>query len=130
MTTQNERLLEMRRRYAEARKGGTSPVNVDAVDMVMFPRVAEAAYARVELHAGDMLFIPKNYYHQVGTRLRGCAAAAAARVWLLLLFFLPLLVGFPRANLQTVAVTATVLRLPFPASRCTPRAEVHGATSR
>jgi len=49
----------------EARKRGTSPVDVDAVDMEVFPRVAQAAYAQLTLHAGDMLFIPKSYYHQV-----------------------------------------------------------------
>ena len=63
----------------EARKQGTSPVNVEAVDMVMFPRVAQAKYARVVLHAGDMLFIPKNYYHQVlAARLHGSSYATAA----------------------------------------------------
>eukprot|EP00937_MAST-01D_sp_MAST-1D-sp2_P003666 g3666.t1 len=49
----------------EARKSGTSPIDVDAVDMELFPRAAQLKYREVELRKGDMLYIPKWHWHQV-----------------------------------------------------------------
>eukprot|EP00937_MAST-01D_sp_MAST-1D-sp2_P006899 g6899.t1 len=49
----------------QARVTSTSPIDVDAVDMTLFPRAARLRYREVELHEGDMLYIPKWYWHQV-----------------------------------------------------------------
>ena len=63
---------EARNIYADqARKRGTSPVDVDAVDMELFPRVKDVRYREVELHKGDVLFIPKFMWHQVRSSVPG-----------------------------------------------------------
>ncbi|KAM7443457.1 hypothetical protein ABFA07_007773 [Porites harrisoni] len=45
--------------------GGYSRLNVHAVDLLKYPKVSEVPWSFVTVHAGDCLFLPKSYYHQV-----------------------------------------------------------------
>uniref|UniRef100_H2ZJQ1 JmjC domain-containing protein n=1 Tax=Ciona savignyi TaxID=51511 RepID=H2ZJQ1_CIOSA len=45
--------------------GGYSEVDVDAVDMYKHPNIAKIPWSNFTIHAGDCLFLPKSYYHQV-----------------------------------------------------------------
>ena len=44
---------------------GFSPVNAEVPDPVRFPRSVDARRAVVTLHAGEMLFLPSRWWHQV-----------------------------------------------------------------
>lgn len=45
--------------------GGYSVVDVDAVDLDMFPKLKKIKYSKIEMSAGDCLFMPGGYWHQV-----------------------------------------------------------------
>ncbi|EDO34398.1 predicted protein [Nematostella vectensis] len=45
--------------------GGFSKINVQNVDLLKYPKVAEVPWSLVTINAGDCLFLPKSYYHQV-----------------------------------------------------------------
>jgi len=49
--------------YAD--RPGIAPISQKAVDMELFPRVADAVYQKATLEAGDMLYIPRKWFHQV-----------------------------------------------------------------
>ncbi|KAJ7393736.1 hypothetical protein OS493_003395 [Desmophyllum pertusum] len=44
---------------------GFSRINVLKVDLLKYPKVAEVPWSIVTINAGDCLFLPKSYYHQV-----------------------------------------------------------------
>eukprot|EP00058_Branchiostoma_floridae_P028600 XP_002614091.1 hypothetical protein BRAFLDRAFT_67323 [Branchiostoma floridae] len=44
---------------------GLAPLDPEEIDLVRFPLVAEVDYTIAELEAGDMLFVPQFWYHQV-----------------------------------------------------------------
>lgn len=46
---------------------GISPINVDKVDLLRFPKFAEVVPEVVHLQAGDQLYLPSLYYHQIVT---------------------------------------------------------------
>ena len=48
-----------------ADRPGIAPINQRSVDMELFPRVAEAVYQKASLQEGDMLYIPRKWFHQV-----------------------------------------------------------------
>lgn len=52
---------------------GSSPVHQDAVDLVVFPRFANISWIYGEISAGDMLYIPHTYWHQVNSYDRNLA---------------------------------------------------------
>lgn len=45
--------------------GGFSRINVQSVDLLKYPKVSEVPWSFVTINAGDCLFLPKSYYHQV-----------------------------------------------------------------
>ncbi|XP_065842446.1 uncharacterized protein [Oscarella lobularis] len=45
--------------------GGRSVINVDKVNMKLFPKIANVRYSKFTLHPGDCLFLPGGYWHQV-----------------------------------------------------------------
>nr|XP_002131407.1 uncharacterized protein LOC100187235 [Ciona intestinalis] len=45
--------------------GGYSEVDVDAVDLHRHPNIVKIPWSNFSIHAGDCLFLPKSYYHQV-----------------------------------------------------------------
>nr|XP_026694374.1 uncharacterized protein LOC113475085 [Ciona intestinalis] len=45
--------------------GGFSEVDVDAVDLYKHPNIAKIPWSNITINAGDCLFLPKSYYHQV-----------------------------------------------------------------
>ncbi|PIK59176.1 hypothetical protein BSL78_03922 [Apostichopus japonicus] len=45
--------------------GGRSDINVNQVDLLRFPNITKIHYSDYTLYAGDCLFLPKGYYHQV-----------------------------------------------------------------
>ncbi|XP_039261594.2 uncharacterized protein LOC120337776 [Styela clava] len=47
--------------------GGYSSMDVDAVDYTKFPDLAKVRYSKVDMQAGDCLFIPYGWYHQVNS---------------------------------------------------------------
>lgn len=47
--------------------GGFSRINVLKVDLLKYPKVAEVPWSFVTVNAGDCLFLPKSYYHQVSS---------------------------------------------------------------
>lgn len=49
----------------EADRPGLSPIEQRNVDMQLFPKFAEASATNVTLHEGDMLYIPRKWWHQV-----------------------------------------------------------------
>lgn len=56
-----------------AKVRGTSPVRQDFVDLVAFPRFANITWQHGEIEAGDILFIPHTYWHQVNSKGRNLA---------------------------------------------------------
>jgi len=44
---------------------GLSPIDPDAVDLQKHPRVTEVQWYRSTLHAGDILYIPQYWWHQL-----------------------------------------------------------------
>lgn len=51
----------------EAVRGGLSPIDQAAVDMIKFPKFAKAAFHRVWLEPGDAMYIPRKFWHQVNS---------------------------------------------------------------
>ncbi|XP_031562801.1 uncharacterized protein LOC116298457 isoform X2 [Actinia tenebrosa] len=45
--------------------GGFSRIDPLKVDLIKYPKVAEVPWSFVTINAGDCLFLPKSYYHQV-----------------------------------------------------------------
>uniref|UniRef100_F6Z3G2 JmjC domain-containing protein n=2 Tax=Ciona intestinalis TaxID=7719 RepID=F6Z3G2_CIOIN len=45
--------------------GGFSDVNVDAVDLIKHKDFAKIPWSNITIYAGDCLYLPKSYYHQV-----------------------------------------------------------------
>ncbi|XP_019616378.1 PREDICTED: uncharacterized protein LOC109463921 [Branchiostoma belcheri] len=45
--------------------GGFSDVNVHKVDLLEHPNIAKVRWSNFTTHAGDCLYVPKSYYHQV-----------------------------------------------------------------
>ncbi|XP_076823464.1 uncharacterized protein LOC143469603 [Clavelina lepadiformis] len=58
--------------------GGYSNINIDAVDLKMFPDVTKIDYGKVTLNGGDCIFMPASYWHQV--RVNG-EYNTAASIW-------------------------------------------------
>ncbi|GFS18066.1 lysine-specific demethylase 8-like [Elysia marginata] len=46
-------------------EGSYSLVDVDRIDMVKFPRFSEIKWKSVKMKAGDCVYIPRGWYHQV-----------------------------------------------------------------
>jgi len=57
----------------EALFPGTSSVSQDKVDFEMFPRFADVKFVWGAMSAGDMLYIPYGYWHQVTSHMRNLA---------------------------------------------------------
>merc|ERR1712216_876926 len=53
--------------------GGTSAVFQDIVDHVLFPNFQKVHWLKAVLQAGDTLFIPHSYWHQVNSHGRNLA---------------------------------------------------------
>ena len=51
-------LFQMWNRVIDRPNGGYSSLDVDAVDFTKFPDLAKVRYARVDMEAGDCLYIP------------------------------------------------------------------------
>jgi len=49
----------------EADRPGLSPITQRSVDMKLFPKFSQATMANVTLHEGDLLYIPRKWWHQV-----------------------------------------------------------------
>ncbi|XP_031564516.1 uncharacterized protein LOC116299931 [Actinia tenebrosa] len=47
--------------------GGYSKINVNKVDLLKNPLVSEVPWSNLTIYAGDCLFLPKSYYHQVSS---------------------------------------------------------------
>ncbi|XP_028411093.1 uncharacterized protein LOC114533693 [Dendronephthya gigantea] len=47
--------------------GGYSLLQVDSVDLIKYPKVKDVPWSFVTVNAGDCLFLPKSYYHQVNS---------------------------------------------------------------
>ncbi|XP_072036429.1 uncharacterized protein [Amphiura filiformis] len=47
--------------------GGYSEINVEEVDMIKHPDIAKVPWSKFTIHAGDCLFLPSTYYHQVSS---------------------------------------------------------------
>lgn len=45
--------------------GGFSDVNSEEVDLIRYPKVKNVEWSNITVYAGDCLFLPKSYYHQV-----------------------------------------------------------------
>jgi len=45
--------------------GGISDIDVDNVDLEMYPKIAEIDYSKLRLYKGDCIFMPSGYWHQV-----------------------------------------------------------------
>ena len=45
---------------SEREIGGFSLIDVDAVDLKKYPKIAEVPWSYVEINAGDCLFLPKS----------------------------------------------------------------------
>eukprot|EP00746_Dinoflagellata_sp_MGD_P144074 gnl/MRDRNA2_/MRDRNA2_76837_c0_seq2.p1 gnl/MRDRNA2_/MRDRNA2_76837_c0~~gnl/MRDRNA2_/MRDRNA2_76837_c0_seq2.p1 ORF type:complete len:201 (-),score=47.41 gnl/MRDRNA2_/MRDRNA2_76837_c0_seq2:8-610(-) len=60
--------------YAHAAKHhGTSAVHQDTVDLVNFPKFANIKWFKATLKAGDTLYIPHSWWHQVNSKGRNLA---------------------------------------------------------
>jgi lysine-specific demethylase 8 len=55
--------------------GWRSPFDVDAVDLLHYPRVAHMAWREATLEAGDCMFIPAGYMHAVRSYERNVAVS-------------------------------------------------------
>mmetsp|Transcript_30763 Transcript_30763/g.70961 ORF Transcript_30763/g.70961 Transcript_30763/m.70961 type:complete len:358 (+) Transcript_30763:96-1169(+) len=51
----------------EAVHAPTSPIDPEAVDMVLFPRFYNVTWEAAKVEAGDALYIPRGYWHQVNS---------------------------------------------------------------
>nr|XP_006820060.1 PREDICTED: jmjC domain-containing protein 7-like [Saccoglossus kowalevskii] len=49
----------------EAQIGGFSLINVSSVDMIKHPNIAKVRWSNFTITAGDCLYLPRSYYHQV-----------------------------------------------------------------
>ncbi|XP_066917312.1 bifunctional peptidase and (3S)-lysyl hydroxylase JMJD7-like [Clytia hemisphaerica] len=49
----------------DAEEGAYSKVDVDAVDLDKYPGIAQAPWWKAKMQAGDCLFIPEGWFHQV-----------------------------------------------------------------
>lgn len=49
----------------EYEQGGFSDINPQAVNMKMHPNIRKVEWSNITIHAGDCLYLPKSYYHQV-----------------------------------------------------------------
>lgn len=47
--------------------GGFSDVNPEKVNLKKHPKVANVEWSNITIYAGDCLFLPKSYYHQVNS---------------------------------------------------------------
>lgn len=65
MLVHQDQAQNMYARIAEHQ--GSSPIHQDWVDLVAFPRFANISWIQGELSAGDMLYIPHSYWHQVNS---------------------------------------------------------------
>lgn len=54
-------------------KFGLSPINVENVDLLRFPKFANGKALVAELRPGDTLYIPKNWWHQIKSYGRNIA---------------------------------------------------------
>lgn len=54
-------------RVIDVQNGGYSSLDVDAVDYTKFPDLSKVRYAKVDMTAGDCLYIPYRWYHQVNS---------------------------------------------------------------
>merc|ERR1712085_153834 len=64
--------------YAKiAEQPGSSPVHQDAVNHEAFPKFKDMPWTYGEINAGDMLYIPHSYWHQVNSFGRN----AAVNLW-------------------------------------------------
>uniref|UniRef100_H2Y346 JmjC domain-containing protein n=1 Tax=Ciona intestinalis TaxID=7719 RepID=H2Y346_CIOIN len=53
--------------YGKAADGGASLFDPMAVDLIKYPDIVKVPWTNVTLHAGDCIFFPKRYYHQVNS---------------------------------------------------------------
>lgn len=47
--------------------GGNSQVDPHSIDLLKYPDVAKVRWSNITINAGDCLFLPKSYYHQVSS---------------------------------------------------------------
>lgn len=47
--------------------GGNSQVDPQSIDLIRFPDVGKIRWSNITINAGDCLFLPKSYYHQVSS---------------------------------------------------------------
>lgn len=45
--------------------GGYSEVDIDSVDLEMFPKIRDVHFSKVTMNKGDCIFMPGGYWHQV-----------------------------------------------------------------
>ena len=45
--------------------GGISDIDVDNVDLEMYPKIAEINYSKLRLYKGDCIFMPSGETHEV-----------------------------------------------------------------
>ena len=45
--------------------GGISDIDVDNVDLEMYPKIAEIKYSKLRLYKGDCIFMPSGETHEV-----------------------------------------------------------------
>ncbi|XP_020623160.1 uncharacterized protein LOC110060709 [Orbicella faveolata] len=45
--------------------GGYSEINVDSIDLEVFPKIKDVHYSKVTMNKGDCIFMPGGYWHQV-----------------------------------------------------------------
>lgn len=58
---------DMWNRVIDRPNGGYSALDVDAVDFTKYPDLAKVRYAKIDMTAGDCLYIPYRWYHQVNS---------------------------------------------------------------
>nr|XP_039251097.1 uncharacterized protein LOC120328635 [Styela clava] len=49
----------------ESELGGFSDIDPQAVDLIEHPHISKTEWSNVTIYAGDCLYLPKSYYHQV-----------------------------------------------------------------
>ncbi|XP_041479826.1 uncharacterized protein LOC121427477 isoform X2 [Lytechinus variegatus] len=47
--------------------GGNSQVDAQSIDLLKYPDIAKVRWSNITINAGDCLFLPKSYYHQVSS---------------------------------------------------------------
>jgi len=60
---------------------GASPIDVDAVDLIRFPNVLNTKYYIATLNAGDLIYIPHWWLHQVRSYDRNVAVNIQWNMW-------------------------------------------------